>query len=235
MISFNDIEIGYRKTLFKIDKLFLEKGNMYVLAGKNGVGKSTLLKSICGLTKPINGELLINQKPIQGYSNKELSRYCSFVETGFKGVPYLTAFDYVSLGRTPYLNKWGKIQQNEIDIINESLDTIGLKKFSNIYTDRLSDGERQLLSIARALCQDTPIILLDEPTAFLDYINKKKILKLLKKITFESQKTIILSSHDLDICIEEKIPFLVISEKDKKLSLESEYDKTKLISIAFGN
>ena len=86
MISFNDIEIGYRKTLFKIDELFLEKGKMYVLSGKNGVGKSTLLKSICGLAKPINGELLINQKPIQEYSNKELSRYCSFVETGFKEI-----------------------------------------------------------------------------------------------------------------------------------------------------
>ena len=235
MISFNNISIGYKKTLFNIDKLILKKGNMYVLAGKNGIGKSTLLKSICGLTKPINGELLIDDKSINKYSNIELSHYCSFVETGFKGVPYLTAFDYVSLGRTPYLNKWGKIQQNEIDIINESLHTIGLKKFSNIYTDRLSDGERQLLSIARALCQDTPIILLDEPTAFLDYLNKKKILQLLKKITVESQKVIILSSHDLDICIDEKIPFLMISEKDKKLSLQSEYDKSKLISIAFSN
>ncbi|MAO32757.1 MAG: iron ABC transporter ATP-binding protein [Crocinitomicaceae bacterium] len=235
MISFNNISIGYKKTLFNIDNLILDKGNMYVLAGKNGVGKSTLLKSICGLTKPITGELLIDNKPIHKYSNKELSHYCSFVETGFKGVPYLTAFDYVSLGRTPYLNRWGEIQQNELDIINKSLDTIGLKKFSKIHTNKLSDGERQLLSIARALCQDTPIILLDEPTAFLDYFNKKKILQLLKKITFESQKVIILSSHDLDICIEEKIPFLIISEKDKKLSLQSEYDKSKLISIGFGN
>ncbi len=235
MISFNNISIGYKKTLFNIDNLILDKGNMYVLAGKNGVGKSTLLKSICGLTKPITGELLIDNKPIHKYSNKELSHYCSFVETGFKGVPYLTAFDYVSLGRTPYLNRWGGIQQNELDIINKSLDTIGLKKFSKIHTNKLSDGERQLLSIARALCQDTPIILLDEPTAFLDYFNKKKILQLLKKITVESQKVIILSSHDLDICIEEKIPFLIISEKDKKLSLQSEYDKSKLISIGFGN
>ncbi len=235
MISFNNISIGYKKTLFNIDKLILKKGNMYVLAGKNGVGKSTFLKSICGLTKPINGELLIDNKSIHKYSNKELSHYCSFVETGFKGIPYLTAFDYVSLGRTPYLNRWGEIQKNEIDIINKSLETIGLGKFSKIHTNKLSDGERQLLSIARALCQDTPVILLDEPTAFLDYLNKKKILQLLKKITIESQKLIILSSHDLDICIDEKIPFLIISEKDKKILLQSECDKSKLISIGFPN
>ena len=153
--------------------------------------------------------------------------------SSFSGIPYLTAKNYVSLGRTPHTNAWGKLNENDKKTVINCLKDISMLSFQDTFTNQLSDGERQLLSIARAVCQDTPIILLDEPTAFLDYKNKQKIIQYLKSIAELKNKTILISSHDLDICTQEKLPFLVISKKEKTLKKMEKNDLKTILNEAF--
>lgn len=233
MIDFKEIEIGYNKTLFRVSDLKINKGEIFVLAGKNGVGKSTLLKTISGQINPLNGTLIINKKNIKTYNLKNISQTCAIVNSSFSGIPYLTAKNYVSLGRTPHTNAWGKLNENDKKTVINCLKDISMLSFQDTFTNQLSDGERQLLSIARAVCQDTPIILLDEPTAFLDYKNKQKIIQYLKSIAELQNKTILISSHDLDICIQEKLPFLVISKEEKRLKKMEKNNLQTILKEAF--
>ncbi|MDG1842603.1 MAG: ABC transporter ATP-binding protein [Crocinitomicaceae bacterium] len=233
MIDFKEIEIGYNKTLFRVSDLKINKGEIFVLAGKNGIGKSTLLKTISGQIKPLKGKLIINDKSINRYNLKNMSQTCAIVNSSFSGIPYLTAKNYVSLGRTPHTNAWGQLNKKDEQAAVNCLKDISMLSFQDIFTNELSDGERQLLSIARAVCQDTPIILLDEPTAFLDYKNKQKIIQYLKSIAELKKKTILISSHDLDICTQEKLPFLVISKKEKKLKKLEKTDLKTILKEAF--
>ena len=233
MIDFKEIEIGYNKALFRVSELKINKGEIFVLAGKNGVGKSTLLKTISGQINPLNGTLIINKKNIKTYNLKNISQTCAIVNSSFSGIPYLTAKNYVSLGRTPHTNAWGKLNENDKKTVINCLKDISMLSFQDTFTNQLSDGERQLLSIARAVCQDTPIILLDEPTAFLDYKNKQKIIQYLKSIAELQNKTILISSHDLDICIQEKLPFLVISKEEKRLKKMKKNNLQTILKEAF--
>ena len=233
MIDFKEIEVGYNKTLFRVSELKIKKGEIFVLAGKNGIGKSTLLKTISGQIKPLKGKLIINEKSINTYNLKNMSQTCAIVNSSFSGIPYLTAKNYVSLGRTPHTNAWGKLNEKDEQTAINCLKDISMLSFQDTFTNELSDGERQLLSIARAVCQDTPIILLDEPTAFLDYKNKQKIIQYLKSIAKLKNKTILISSHDLDICTQEKLPFLVISKKEKTLKKMENADLKTILNEAF--
>mgnify|MGYP003948649847 CR=1 FL=1 len=233
MIHFKKIAIGYNKTLFTIPDLKLNRGDVFILAGKNGVGKSTLLKTICGYIKPLSGTLLLNNKEINQFNSNEMARTCSIVNSTFNGIPYLKAKDYVALGRTPHTNAWGTIKKEDEKKVFESLKDISMFSHKDFYTNELSDGERQLLSICRAVCQDTPIILFDEPTAFLDYKNKQNIIRYLKSLAKNHNKTILISSHDLDMCIKENIPFLIINQKEKQIKEIHDQNLDAVLKVAF--
>jgi iron complex transport system ATP-binding protein len=213
MIRFEEIEIGYSKPLLFIPRLTLDAGKVYALVGLNGIGKSTFLNSITGQTSLLSGKLFLNQQELQKISKVNLPKLIAYVDSSFAGVEYLTVFDYLALGRSPHTNNMGQLNTEDKLVIQEVVRELNLVHLIEKDTSEISDGERQLCAVARAIIQSTPIILLDEPTAFLDYLNRQKLIELLVLIAEKQQKTIILSSHDIDICINNALEFLIVSEK----------------------
>jgi iron complex transport system ATP-binding protein len=227
MIRFQQTHIGYKKALISIENLELESSAIYALVGRNGSGKSTFLKTITGQISLLGGNLEINGRSSKDVNTAELSRIISFVESKFDGVSFLTVENYLALGRAPYTNALGRLSSDDWGIVHEVAEEMGLTKFLEKDTINLSDGERQLCAIARALVQQTPILLLDEPTAFLDFANKQLLIDKLLHIAKEKQKCIIFSTHDLDLCIENKIEFLAL--KNRTLNKISCQTKDELI------
>jgi iron complex transport system ATP-binding protein len=213
MIRFQQTQIGYKKALISIENLELESSAIYALVGRNGSGKSTFLKTITGQISLLGGNLEIDARSTKEVKVAELSRIISFVESKFDGVSFLSVENYLALGRAPFTNALGRLSSDDWGIVHEVAEEMGLTEFLVKDTTNLSDGERQLCAIARALVQQTPILLLDEPTAFLDFANKQLLIDKLLHIAKEKQKCIIFSTHDLDLCIENKIEFLALKNK----------------------
>jgi len=192
------------------------KGELVALIGGNGVGKSTLLKTIAGFQPPISGDFLINGKQVNGYREKELALIMSFVSTEIIRVPNLSVFDLVSLGRYPHTNWFGKLLDEDRHIVEEAIKSVGLQGYENRMVNYISDGERQKAMIARTLAQDTDVIVLDEPTAFLDLSNKYEIVHILHRLASEKGKTILFSTHDLTTAIAESDRMWVILDDSVK-------------------
>jgi len=235
MIAINDTTIGYTTSLLHIEQVHLESGFVYVLIGKNGIGKSTFLRSINGELNPLQGEILIQGISTCALSILSRAKTLSFTAAGFQGIPYLTTKDYVAMGRTPHTGILGKLNTEDEECVRTALDTTGIAHLSDRFTDQLSDGERQLATIARALAQQTPVILLDEPTAFLDYSNKRALMQTLIHIAAEEKKCIVLSSHDIDICLEVGVPILLVDQHLKRIYIAAENaSKATIVQRAFG-
>ncbi|MFC2096288.1 ABC transporter ATP-binding protein [Bacteroidota bacterium] len=209
ILKIENLEIGYpskkngSNILFDKINLLGNSGELIALVGKNGIGKSTLLRNITGLQKPINGNIHFFDKQREEYSRSEFARMVSFVSTEIVNVSNLSVFDLVSLGRFPHTNWFGKLRLSDIDRSKRALEMVGMNGFDRKNINEISDGERQRVMIARTLAQDTRIIVLDEPTAFLDLPNKYEIVHLLNKLSKQENKTIIFSTHDLNIAIQE--------------------------------
>ena len=201
------VSIGYpdrssASTVVKSDlSLRALSGEMVALIGGNGIGKSTLLKTIAGFQSPLAGELLIHQRSVSDFDSTELAREMSFVSTEIVRVANLTVREMVGLGRFPYTNWLGQLNENDQEIIEKAIQLAGLSGYENRPINRISDGERQRAMVARALAQDTRIIILDEPTAFLDIANKYEIVRILHKLADEQGKCIIFSTHDLNTAL----------------------------------
>ena len=209
ILNIDNLEIGYpskkdlNNILFKEINLTGNSGELIALIGKNGIGKSTLLRNIAGLQKPISGNISFYNKLLNNYKRTDFARMVSFVSTEIVHVSNLKVFDLVALGRFPHTNWMGKLQTVDIVKSNSALEMVGMSSFINKNIDEISDGERQRVMIARTLAQDTKIIVLDEPTAFLDLPNKYEIVHLLNKLSKEENKTVLFSTHDLNIAIQE--------------------------------
>lgn len=171
------------------------------LVGRNGTGKSTLLRAITGLNDHYSGEILLNGKRLKDLAPRERAATVSFVATDKIRIANLLCEDAVALGRAPYTNWIGRMQEADREIVARSLDLVGMGGFARKPMDTLSDGECQRVLIARALAQDTPVILLDEPTAFLDLPNRYILCSLLGRLAHEQHKCILFSTHDLDIAL----------------------------------
>lgn len=179
------------------------EGEMVALIGSNGIGKSTLLRTLAGFQRYFSGNIKINNQELRELTPPEMARIMSFVSTENVRVANMTVLDLVSFGRFPYTNWLGRLSGEDTAKVHEAIASVGLTGFENRMVTRISDGERQRALIARAIAQDTPVIFLDEPTAFLDVSNKYEIFHLLQTLAVDKEKTIVLSTHDLHIALRE--------------------------------
>ena len=206
-VKLQELSIGYRqnkevRTVAEHINATIRPDELTCLIGANGVGKSTLLRTLSAFQPKLDGKVIVGGKDIDDYNAKELSRLISVVLTEKPDVSYMLVRDLVALGRSPYTNFWGRNTTDDLRIADEALALVGVSRLATRLADTLSDGERQKVMIAKALAQQTPIIYLDEPTAFLDFPSKVEVLLLLKRISQEQHKTIFLSTHDLELALQ---------------------------------
>ena len=202
MIELQHLMVGYgdRAVLSDINQS-LTPGQMVCLLGSNGVGKSTLLRTLAGFIPPLSGRVLLQGRDLLSFSLSERSRAVSVVLTERVGVQYMKVADLVGMGRSPYTGFFGTLSKEDRTIVNEAIEMVGITDLAERTIDTLSDGERQKVMLAKALAQQTPIILLDEPTAFLDFHAKACTLRLMQRLAHETDKTIFLSTHDVEMAL----------------------------------
>lgn len=177
-------------------------GEVTCLLGPNGSGKSTLLKTLTSFIKPLSGTVSILGKDIRRYSALELSKAVGVVLTEKPDLNNMTTEELVKLGRSPYTGFWGHMSREDKISVRNAFDLVGINSLKNRMIQTLSDGERQKVMIAKALAQQTPLIFLDEPTAFLDYPSKVEIIQILRKLAIDQNKTVFLSIHDLELALQ---------------------------------
>ncbi len=214
----------------------MEAGKIYALIGANGRGKTTFMKTLIGQIPAISGGISIGNKASSVLSPIEKSKLFGFVQSRFAGVPYMKAKEYVALGRSPYTNAFGRLSTKDEDIVNQSFSTLEIEHLADKFTEELSDGERQMLAIAKVLTQETQYIFLDEPTAFLDYSNKKKVLDKLTEIAIKLKKTIVYSSHDLELTLGHSDELVCIAHEgnDVRSFRKNEIEFEGLVRFCFG-
>ena len=202
ILKATDLIIGYKgKAILPPINVTLEEGSLIALIGPNGSGKSTLFKTLIGNLKPIGGSVKLYDKDISSYSPKDKASMIGIVLTERPDDMFLKVFDVVATGRCPYTDFFGKIKKEDLNIVKESLEIVGIINLIDRYFNTLSDGEKQKVMIAKTLAQNTPIIFMDEPTAFIDYPSKIDLLSLMKRLAIEQKKTIVFSSHDLELLL----------------------------------
>lgn len=202
-----DLAIGYKtkrteRIISKNLTLTLKPGQLVCLLGSNGSGKSTLMRTIAGLQPALEGVVYIGQQPLAGLKSAELAQKLSLVLTERIEAGNLTALEVITLGRTPYTGWLGALSNIDRDKINEAISLANVEDLINRKIHQLSDGERQKVMLARALAQDTELILLDEPTAHLDLPNRVEMMRLLHTLARQTEKAILLSTHELDLALQ---------------------------------
>ena len=199
-ITTNRLTVGYRGHRVVEDiSLSLPCGRLVCLLGPNGAGKSTLLRTLCGFQPPIAGTVTISGSDITTMSAAEVARLVSVVLTDRPLTPSLTAAEMVGMGRAPYTGFWGRLSDDDRRLVSEAMQTVGIAPLATRRMGQLSDGELQKVMIAKALAQHTPVIVLDEPTAFLDYPSKVAVMKTLARLAHDEGKTILMGTHDLEL------------------------------------
>lgn len=202
MIRLEDITLAYGSKILAQDvNTLFPRGTMTALVGRNGAGKSTLLRAMTAIEAPKSGRVLIDGSSIFALNYEQRARLLSFVGTQRVRVANMLCRDVVATGRAPYTNWVGTMQSCDKQIVEEALAAVGMSSFATRSIDTLSDGECQRIMIARALAQQTPVILLDEPTAFLDIPTRFEICRLLSQLAHTQGKTIVFSTHDIDAAL----------------------------------
>lgn len=177
-------------------------GELTCLIGANGAGKSTLLRTLSAFLPPLAGEVWLLGRRLEDYTDKQLAKVIGVVLTEKCHLRNMSVADLIGMGRSPYTGFWGSFRPEDYRIVEEALRLVGIEALKERKVETLSDGERQKVMIAKALAQETPIIFLDEPTAYLDYPSKVDILHLLHRLSREMNKTIFLSTHDLELALQ---------------------------------
>lgn len=203
IISLSQLSVGYTLSHPVISDINLElrSGQLACLIGENGIGKSTLLKTLTGFLPKLKGSLLLGNRDIESFSQRELARQVSIVLTQKPDVQNLTIEEIIGLGRSPYTGFFGRLRTEDRKVVDDAIATMGIEKLRGRMIQTLSDGERQKVMIAKALAQETSIILLDEPTAFLDFPSKAETFQSLQRMAHERDKLVLLSTHDLELAV----------------------------------
>ena len=207
MIELKGLSIGYRtkhgpKVVADGLSAELKRGELTCLLGANGVGKSTLLRTLSAFQPKLGGHIYIIGKELEEYADRDLARLLGVVLTERPDVHNLSVEDLIGLGRSPYTGFWGTLHQEDREAVARAAALVGIEPLLGRMADTLSDGERQKVMIAKALAQETPVILLDEPTAFLDFPSKVEIMQLLHRLSRDAGKAVFLSTHDLDLALQ---------------------------------
>lgn len=217
ILSTSDLFIGYQSkkdinTIAENLNLTLAEGKLVSLVGGNGIGKSTLLRTLTGIQKPLSGTVTLNEKEIHHFDPLSLAQNLSLVLTEKLPPSNLTVFELIALGRQPYTNWLGKLSEEDFAKINQAIALTHVEHLLDKKHHEISDGQLQIVLIARALAQDTPLIILDEPTTHLDLFHKVSVFKLLKKLSQETNKCILFSTHDIDLAIQLSDEMIVMTE-----------------------
>lgn len=219
ILSASNLSIGYltkkeRIVIASNLNLNLKAGKLVSLVGANGIGKSTLLRTLCGIQKPISGTVYLNEKDIQSFEPLALAQNLSLVLTEKLPPSNLTVFELIALGRQPYTNWLGKLSDEDLEKVNQAIKLTQIESLKDKKHFEISDGQLQKVLIARALAQNTPLIILDEPTTHLDLLHKVSVFKLLKKLSQETNKCILFSTHDIDLAIQLSDEMIVMTENN---------------------
>lgn len=236
VLKTNNLLIGYKdRTILPPINVVLNEGDLIALVGPNGAGKSTLFKTLTAHIKPISGNVELLGKDLSEYSYKEKAKLIGLVLTSRPDDMFLKVYDVVASGRCPYTNFFGKLGKEDDYIVQESLEIVGINNLKYRYFDTLSDGEKQKVMIAKTIAQNTPIIFMDEPTAFIDYPSKIELFSLMKMLTKERKKTIIFSSHDLELLLRYTEDLWMISKNKELISGKKDYLLSKGIVKEYFN
>jgi iron complex transport system ATP-binding protein len=218
ILSVESLAIGYKEkhkvhSIAKAINFEIQSGELVAIIGTNGSGKSTLLKTLSGQLELLSGSISINQTPLSQIDQKQLGTFLSLVLTNESVSKQLTVLELVALGRHPYTNWLGHLSLNDYNIVEKALGQVDLIQKKDKLCDALSDGQFQKVLIARALAQDTPLILMDEPTTHLDMFHKVYVLKLLKSIVKASSKSILFASHEINLALQLCDKIVLINHK----------------------
>ena len=207
MIVLQDLSIGYTtkgssKVVADGMNATIQSGELTCLLGQNGIGKSTLLRTLSAFQPKLGGSILMDGREINDFSDHELSRQIGVVLTEKPDVQNMSVTELVGMGRSPYTGFWGTLDDADRQVVGEAMQMVGVTPLAQRQVHTLSDGERQKVMIAKALAQETPVIYLDEPTAFLDFPSKVELMQLLRRVAARGQKTIFLSTHDVELTLQ---------------------------------
>lgn len=206
-IELNKLSIGYthnrqQMPVMGVIDATLESGQLVALIGSNGAGKSTLLRTLSAFQQPLSGSITYPDGKSESRTASELSTLLAVVLTGNSGIRNLTVHEVVAMGRSPYTNFLGRLRKHDKEIITHAMEMVGITHLADRNVETLSDGERQKAMIAKALAQQTPVIILDEPTAFLDYNSRVQLFRLLQRLAHDTGKAILVSTHDLELVLQ---------------------------------
>ena len=219
ILTTSNLSVGYSskkeiKTIATHINLNLKKGELIALIGANGIGKSTLLRTLIGIQPPLSGNIILNGININEYDSISFAQNLSIVLTEKLPPSNLTVFEIIALGRQPYTNWLGNLSDNDISKINEAMELTQITSLAEKKHYEISDGQLQKVLVARALAQDTPLIILDEPTTHLDLLHKVSLFKLLKKLAKETNKCILFSTHDIDMAIQISDEMIIMTDEN---------------------
>jgi len=238
IIRTEGLSIGYKskvgnKVILEAIDLQLKNGELIGLVGANGIGKSTLLRTLTKMQPPIKGTVFLNNTALSEMSLKTMAQELSVVLTEPLQTKNLNVAELVALGRQPYTNWIGTLTQQDRFHIHQAMDLVGITALKNHRCFELSDGQLQKVLVARALAQDTKVIVLDEPTTHLDMYHKAYILKLLKDLTVETGKTILFSTHEIDLAIQLCHSMLVMTDQQVHFSDPCQLIENKVFDNLF--
>ncbi|GGE96279.1 iron complex transport system ATP-binding protein [Chishuiella changwenlii] len=203
ILRLENLTIGYRsKEIVSSINVTIHKNELITILGKNGAGKSTLIHTILGFQKAINGEIILKNKPLSKISAQEIAQEIAVVLPRLTVVPKIKVSELVAMGRLPYHKILKEKSIQEEQLIDEVFDLVGINELKNKYATEISDGQLQLVMIARALCQDAKLIILDEPTSNLDLANQYKIFNLLNELKSKTDKSFLMITHEVNLALE---------------------------------
>ncbi len=236
MLVTQNLQIGYQQPLLHTPlSLSLQPQQLTMLIGINGAGKSTLLRTLAGLHLPLAGAVFLDQKDLASYPRHQIAEKMSLVLTEKNISPLLTVQEMVQLGRIPHTNWWGKLTEKDQRVIDNALQITQLEPLKNRTLGSLSDGQRQKVHIARALAQDTPLLLLDEPTTHLDLIHRAEIFVLLQTITQTAQKTVLVVTHEIEFALQVADMIWLLHEGDFYVGTPQTLIDKQIIDKVFSN